>query len=93
MRVLSLEKKIMTEKEIYSKLESIIKEYLPEDVSIENIKPDSDLTKELNINSSHLVDIVLDIEDAFDIALSNEDMEQLRTVIDVQRIVYNKVKI
>lgn len=83
----------MTEKEIYSKLESIIKEYLPEDVSIENIKPDSDLTKELNINSSHLVDIVLDIEDAFDIALSNEDMEQLRTVIDVQRIVYNKVKI
>lgn len=93
MRVLSLRKKIMTEKEIYSKLESIIKEYLPEDVSIENIKPDSDLTKELNINSSHLVDIVLDIEDAFDIALSNEDMEQLRTVIDVQRIVYNKVKI
>lgn len=83
----------MTEKEIYSKLESIIKEYLPEDVSIENIKPDSDLTKELNINSSHLVDIVLDIEDAFDIALSNEDMEQLRTVIDVQKIVYNKVKI
>lgn len=83
----------MTEKEIYSKLESIIKEYLPEDVSIENIKPDSDLTKELNINSSHLVDIVLDIEDAFDIALSNEDMEQLRTVIDVQRIVFSKVKI
>lgn len=82
----------MTEKEIYSKLESIIKEYLPEDVSIENIKPDSDLTKELNINSSHLVDIVLDIEDAFDIALSNEDMEQLRTIGDTVRIIRSKIE-
>lgn len=81
----------MTEKEIYSKLESIIKEYLPEDVSIENIKPESDLTKELNINSSHLVDIVLDIEDTFDIALSNDDMEQLRNVGDAVRIIQQKL--
>ena len=81
----------MTEKEIYSKLESIIKDYLPEDVSIENIKPESDLTKELNINSSHLVDIVLDIEDTFDIALSNDDMEQLRNVGDAVRIIQQKL--
>ncbi len=80
----------MTEKEIYTKLESIIQGYLPEDVSKENIHPDSDLTKELNINSSHLVDIVLDVEDVFNIALSNEDMEQLRTVGDAVRIIQGK---
>lgn len=80
----------MTEKEIYTKLENIIRDYLPEDVSIEKIKPESDLTKELNINSSHLVDIVLDVEDTFDIALSNEDMEQLRTVSDAVRIIQSK---
>ncbi len=82
----------MTEKEIYTKLETIIRDYLPEDVSIESIKPESDLTKELNINSSHLVDIVLDVEDAFNIALSNEDMEQLRTVGDTVRIIESKTK-
>lgn len=81
----------MTEKEIYSKLENIVKDYLPEDVSKEQITPDSDLTKELNINSSHLVDIVLDLEDTFDIALSNDDMEQLRTVNDAVRIIKNKI--
>jgi len=80
----------MTEKEIYTKLENIIKDYLPEDVSKENINPDSDLTKELNINSSHLVDIVLDVEDVFNIALSNDDMEQLRTVKDAVRIIQAK---
>lgn len=77
----------MTDTEIYTKLENIIKDYLPEDVSKENIKPDSDLTKELNINSSHLVDIVLDVEDTFDIALNNEDMESLRTVKDALQII------
>lgn len=82
----------MTEKEIYSKLENIIQGYLPEDVSAENIKPDSDLTKELNINSSHLVDIVLDVEDTFNISLSNDDMEQLRTVGDAVRIIQGKTK-
>ncbi len=81
----------MTDKEIYTKLENIIKDYLPEDVSKENIKHDSDLTKELNINSSHLVDIVLDVEDTFKIALNNEDMESLRTVKDALQIIKQKL--
>lgn len=81
----------MKEKEIYSKLESIIKEYLPEDVSIDQIKPESNLTKELNINSSHLVDIILDLEDTFNLTLTNEDMEQLQTVEDAVRIIKLKL--
>lgn len=91
MRVLSLEKNSMKEKEIYSKLESIIKEYLPEDVSIDQIKPESNLTKELNINSSHLVDIILDLEDTFNLTLTNEDMEQLHTVEDAVGIIKLKL--
>ena len=81
----------MKEKEIYSKLESIIKEYLPEDVSIDQIKPESNLTKELNINSSHLVDIILDLEDTFNLTLTNEDMEQLHTVEDAVGIIKLKL--
>lgn len=81
----------MTEKEIYSKLEKIIIDYLPEDVSMVQISPESNLTKELNINSSHLVDIILDLEDTFDITLNNEDMEQLQTVSDAVRIIQLKI--
>lgn len=81
----------MTEKEIYSKLEKIIKDYLPEDVSMGQISPESNLTKELNINSSHLVDIILDLEDTFNITLNNEDMEQLQTVSDAVRIIQLKI--
>jgi acyl carrier protein len=80
----------MTEETIYSKLKTIISAYLPEDVSNDHINLHSDLTRELNINSSHLVDIVLDVEDAFDIALTNEDMEKIRSVADVVEIIQSK---
>jgi acyl carrier protein len=82
----------MNRETIYTKLETIVAAYLPEDVSKENINFQSDLTRELNINSSHLVDIILDVEDAFDIALSNDDMEKIRTVDDVVSIILNKQK-
>ena len=81
----------MSEEQIYSQLETIIATYLPEDVSKEDISLDADLTRELNINSAHLVDVVLDVEDAFDIELSNDDMENLRTVNDAIGIIQKKI--
>jgi acyl carrier protein len=81
----------MTSEEIYSQLEPIIKTYLPDDVSVKEISPTSDLTRELNINSAHLVDIILDIEDVFDIEFKNDDMEKLRNVNDAISIIQHKI--
>ncbi|WP_339610613.1 phosphopantetheine-binding protein [uncultured Planktosalinus sp.] len=80
----------MTQDKIYQTLETIISTYLPEDVSNKTITLQSNLTSELNINSSHLVDIVLDIEDAFDIAFSNDDMQSIQTVGDVIQLIESK---
>ena len=76
--------------EHYKKLREIIKVYLPEDVSVDDITEDSHFIKELNINSANLVDIVLDVEDAFDIMLENEDMDQMQTVKDALVIIDTK---
>lgn len=81
----------MTYEDIYAKLIPIVSTYLPEDVTPDAIEPDSDLTRELNINSAHLVDVVLDVEDAFDIAFANEDMESLRTLNDAIAIIQKKI--
>ena len=64
----------------YEELLSIIKPYLPEDVEVGQVSPSSHFVEELNINSAHLVDIVLDVEDKYDIILENEDMDQMQTV-------------
>ncbi|WP_442845600.1 acyl carrier protein [Leeuwenhoekiella sp. H156] len=66
--------------EIYSKLKDIIKPYLPEDVNPESIEPHSHLVNDLNINSTHLVDIVLDVEDAFDITIEDDELNKMDTV-------------
>ena len=81
----------MTQVERYQALKDIIQIYLPEDVSVEAITEESDFTNELNINSANLVDIVLDVEDAFDIRLENEDMDQMQTVKDALEIIDKKL--
>ncbi len=66
--------------EIYPKLTEIITPYLPEDVTPESINPGSHLVHDLNINSTHLVDIVLDVEDAFDITIEDDELSKMDTV-------------
>jgi acyl carrier protein len=83
----------MLEEEKYQKLKDIIKIYLPEDVTVADIKENSHFMNDLNINSANLVDIVLDVEDAFDIRLENDDMDQMQTVNDAMAIIDTKLKI
>ena len=83
--------KRMDENIKYEKLRNIIKLYLPEDVSVEDIEVKSHLINDLNINSANLVDIVLDVEDEFDIMLENDDMETMQTVEDALLIIDSKI--
>jgi len=81
----------MEEKEKYAQLEAIVANYLPDDVAADSITETSDFTGELNINSANLVDIVLDVDDAFDIRLENDDMDGMKTVGDALKIIDAKL--
>lgn len=80
----------MTKENIYAKLKPIIKNYLPEDVSEEEIDINSDLTQELNINSAYLIDVILDIEDTFGVEFNNDELEKLRNLNDVISLIQAK---
>ncbi|WP_350288504.1 acyl carrier protein [uncultured Croceitalea sp.] len=80
-----------TEEEKYQKLKTIVVSYLPDDVAADAIQMESNFTTALNINSANLVDIVLDVEDAFDIMLENEDMDGMLTVKDALLIIDKKI--
>lgn len=82
----------MKKEEIENRLHSIVKVYLPQDVNSNDIQPDSHLMQDLGINSAHLVDIALDVEDAFDITLDEKDMEEMQTVSDSVHIVLRKLE-
>ena len=81
----------MNQGERYDQLKKIIKIYLPEDVSVEDISMESHFINELNINSANLVDIVLDVEDTFGITMENEDMDKMTTVKDALGIIGAKL--
>ena len=80
----------MNNTKTYRELLEIISPYLPEDVDPQSVNQDSHLIHELNINSAHLVDIVLDLEDRYDIQLEDEDMQQMQTVGDALAIIAMK---
>ncbi|GAK94081.1 hypothetical protein JCM19298_556 [Nonlabens ulvanivorans] len=82
----------MKKEEIENRLHNIVKVYLPQDVNSKDIQPDSHLMQDLGINSAHLVDIALDVEDAFDITLDEKDMEEMQTVSDSVHIVLRKLE-
>lgn len=75
----------------YEDLKGIIKIYLPEDVSVDSITPQSHLVNELNINSANLVDVVLDIEDHFDITIEDDEIEKMDTVESALELISTKV--
>ncbi len=70
----------MTKEELLSKLKTIITPYVQNTSGLENLSEDTDFIKDLEINSANLVDVVLDVEDEFDIEIDNESMEKMLTV-------------
>ncbi len=70
----------MTRTEIEAKLKEIIKPYVQNDEAFQNLNEDMDLMQDLQINSAHLVDIILDMEEAFDIQIDDDTAESMLTV-------------
>ncbi len=61
-------------------LKQILRPYVSNSQKLENLTLESDFIKDLAINSANLVDIILDIEEQFDITIDNEGMEKMMTV-------------
>lgn len=81
----------MTKEEIISKLTVIVKPYVQNDEGFKNMNEETDFIKDLEINSANLVDIILDVEDEFSIALDNADMEQMLSVKATVAIIKDKI--
>jgi acyl carrier protein len=76
----------MEREEIIEKLKAIVKPYVNNQEGYENMNENSDFIKDLGVNSANLVDIVLDVEEQFNIVIDNLEMERMldvKTSIDI----------
>ena len=68
----------MTPKQIEEKVRKIIVEQL--DISEEDILPESSFKDDLGADSLELLDLVMKMEEEFDIQISDEDAEEIISV-------------
>ena len=81
----------MNEKEIVEKLKNIVKPFVNNDESFTNLTENTDFIKDLEINSANLVDIILDVEDAFEIVIDNDDMAKMLNIKNTVSIIKTKI--
>ena len=65
----------MSEKEIYAKIVEIIQEH---DSSKLHVTPELNLKEELGVDSVDLMEFIINLEEAFDIEIPDEDMDNLK---------------
>jgi acyl carrier protein len=70
----------MDKEDLIAKLKPIVSGYAQDQDALAAINEDTDFIKDLKINSANLVDVVLDVEEAFDIVIDNQSMEKMLTV-------------
>jgi len=81
----------MNKEQLIASLKKIVKPYIQDEVAFENLSEETDFVNDLKINSANLVDIILDVEDEFDIEIDNDSMEQMLSVKAAMEVITTKL--
>jgi len=82
----------MNNEALIEKLKKIVHPYIQDEEAFKNLSESTDFINDLKINSANLVDVVLDVEDEFDIKIENEEMEEMLSVKAAIDIVNKKLQ-
>jgi len=81
----------MDKEELISELKVIVTPYSQDADALDNISESTDFLKDLKINSANLVDVVLDIEERFNIEIDNDAMAKMLDVKTAVLIIEEKL--
>jgi acyl carrier protein len=70
----------MKKDEIFQEVLNTVKPYVKNGTALENATSSTRFIEDLKINSARLVDIVIDFEDKFNFAISDEEAEQIQSM-------------
>jgi acyl carrier protein len=81
----------MNRTELLNQVKIIVTPYVTNTELLESLSESSDFLQDLKINSAYLVDIILDIEEKFEITIDQASMEKMFTVGQALDIIIEKV--
>jgi len=70
----------MSEKEIFDKVVNILAPYVRNQDALKDISNETNIVTDLQVNSSRLVDIILAMEDEFNIEIADEEADKVESV-------------
>lgn len=70
----------MNREVVLEQLKNIVKPYIQNQEAFDYLSEETDFINDLKINSANLVDVILDIEEKFDIMIDNEAMQKMANV-------------
>jgi acyl carrier protein len=77
--------------QMISELKSIVKPYIQDQEAFDNLHENTDFINDLKINSANLIDVILDIEDKYDIELDNDSMDKMLNVKAALEVINTKI--
>jgi acyl carrier protein len=71
---------MINKQETIEDLKNIVKPYIQNQEAFDSLTENTDFINDLKINSANLVDVILDIEEKYNIIIDNESMERMVNV-------------
>ena len=75
---------------VFDKIKDIIVEQL--DVEEDAVTMEASITEDLGADSMDVVDLVMSIEESFDVEIPDEEVENIKTVGDIVKYIENNVE-
>lgn len=76
---------------ILNDLVDIITPYCNKNEVVKNVTKETRFIEDLGVNSARLVDIVIDIEDKFNVVIDDESADKIRTIGDAITVIEQKI--
>jgi len=74
------------------KVIAILSKYIFDKKILENIPENPKIIDDLKINSARIVDVILDVEEAYDIEIDDSSLKKIKTLDDILTVIENKTK-
>lgn len=81
----------MERQEVFDKVKSIVAVYSKNEENLANATESTTFLEDLAINSARLVDIVLEMEDAFDIEIDDDSADEIISMGDAVNLIVEKI--
>ena len=80
-----------TEADVFEKVVKILTPFVKNQEALASVSKETHILDDLKVNSSRLVDVVLQFEDTFDIEVADDDIDSVETVGNCVSLIMEKV--